>query len=76
MNFGLIVKSKTGITVRLAKALEHIVKAIRSPRSCSITNWEKTSTAKPAPTETALISIALPDETKVLKRKSPFPPLA
>ena len=61
INVGFIIERIVGNTVKLAKELVAITKAIRRPKSASMLNFDKMSTAKPAPTEMALNKIALPE---------------
>ena len=61
INLGLTIERMVGKIVRLANELLPITRAINSPRSDSILNFDSINTAKPAPTETALNKIALPE---------------
>ena len=61
INLGLTIDRMVGKIVKLAKELLPITRAISSPSSESILNLESISTAKPAPTETALKRIAFPE---------------
>ena len=61
INRGFTIERIVGKTVRLAKELVAITNAISRPSSDSILNFESIKTAKPAPTDTALNRIALPE---------------
>ena len=61
INRGFTIERMVGSIVKLAKELVAITKAISKPSSDSILNFESIKTAKPAPTDTALNRIALPE---------------
>ena len=61
INRGFTIERMVGSIVKLAKELVAITNAISKPSSDSILNFESIKTANPAPTDTALNRIALPE---------------